>query len=210
MVRVGGPWIGQLGLRLALAFVGVALAAVASVILLGLVTTSGDINELSKGEQLDLTHATAIGVAAAYDRAGWSRENLAPLADLVVSAGAGMRVMDKAGNVILSSPNFDSDGPAPQRTEPVVVRGQRVGRVAIKFGDTGFGAAIMRFEAQRWQVRMGASALAAVIALGVPLPVSRRVTAPAECLIHTAKALSRGGTGERTGKARGFGEDHGL
>src|SRR5216683_6583281 len=88
MVRVGGLWIGQLGLRLALAFVGVAFAAVASVILLGLVTTSGDINELSKGEQLDLTHATAIGVAAAYDRAGWSRENLVPLADLVVSAGA--------------------------------------------------------------------------------------------------------------------------
>src|SRR5258707_9417570 len=97
MVRVGGPWIGQLGLRLALAFVGVALAAVASVILLGLVTTSGDINELSKGEQLDLTHATAIGVAAAYDRAWWSRENLIPLANPVVSARAGMRVMGKAG-----------------------------------------------------------------------------------------------------------------
>ena len=206
MVRVGGPWIGQLGLRLALAFVGVALAAVASVILLGLVTTSGDINELSKGEQLDLTHATAIGVAAAYDRAGWSRENLVPLADLVVSAGAGMRVMDKAGNVILSSPNFDSDGPAPQRTEPVVVRGQRVGRVAIKFGDTGFGAAIMRFEAQRWQVRMGASALAAVIALVVALLVSRRITAPVDTLIKTARARGRGELGTRAGKVRGFGE----
>src|SRR5260370_22462929 len=106
MVRVGGPWIGQLGLRLALAFVGVALAAVASVILLGLVTTSGDINELSKGEQLDLTHATAIGVAAAYDRAGWSRESLVPLASLVVSAGAGIRAMDHAGGVILSVPHI--------------------------------------------------------------------------------------------------------
>src|SRR5258706_1938582 len=96
MVRVGGPWIGQLGLRLALAFVGVALAAVASVILLGLVTTSGDINELSKGEQLDLTHATAIGVAAADDPAGWSRENPIFLAQLVVIAGAGMQEMGQA------------------------------------------------------------------------------------------------------------------
>src|SRR5258708_10215954 len=128
MVRVGGLWIGQLGLRLALAFVGVALAAVASVILLGLVTTSGDINELSKGEQLDLTHATAIGLSAAYDRAGWSREKPVPLADLVVSAGAGMRVMDKAGNVILSSTNFTSYAPAPQPTYPGVVSVHRVGR----------------------------------------------------------------------------------
>src|SRR5258707_15731140 len=97
MVRGGGLWIGQLGLRLALAFVGVAFAAVASVILLGLVTTSGDINELSKGEQLDLTHATAIGVAAAYGRAGWARGDLVSLADLGVRAGAGRRGVGKGG-----------------------------------------------------------------------------------------------------------------
>jgi two-component system sensor histidine kinase BaeS len=206
MARAGGPWIGQLGLRLALAFVGVALAAVASVILLGLVTTSMDINELTNAEQVDLAQATATGAAAAYDSAAWSREELAPLAELVARAGAGVQVMDKAGKVIVSSPNFARIGPGTERTEPVVVGGQRVGRVAIKFGDTGLGAAIMRFEAQRWQVRMGASALAAVIALVVALVVSRRITAPVDTLIKSARAHGRGDLGARAGDVRGFGE----
>jgi two-component system sensor histidine kinase BaeS len=206
MARAGGPCIGQLGLRVALGFVAVAFAAVASVILLGLVTTSTDINELTRAEQLDLTQATATGAAAAYDHAAWSREDLAPLADLVVRAGAGVQVMGKAGKVIVSSPNFARIGPAPERTEPVVVGGQRVGRVALKFGDTGMGAAIMRFEAQGWQVRMGASALAAVIALVVGLLMSRRITAPVDTLIKAARARGRGELGARAGDVRGFGQ----
>jgi two-component system sensor histidine kinase BaeS len=81
-----------------------------------------------------------------------------------------------------------------------------VGRVLIRFGDTGLGAAIARFEAQRWGIRIGATAVAAVLALVVALLVSRRITAPVESLIQTARARGRGELGARAGDVRGIGQ----
>ncbi len=51
-----------------------------------------------------------------------------------------------------------------------------------------------------------AAGVAALIALLVALLLSRRITAPVESLIETARARGRGELGARAGDVRGLGE----
>ena len=89
--------IGGLGLRLALVFVAVALAAVAAVMMLGSMTTNRDIHHLIRQQRASLTRATAIAAGVAYGTAGWPRADLAALTDLVAHAGAAVQVRNLAG-----------------------------------------------------------------------------------------------------------------
>ncbi len=205
MARPGRPWIGQLGLRLALAFVGVALAAVITSILLGTVSTNHDIAELIKGQHRDLAKAVADSAAAGYERGHWVPAMLTPLIDVVVPAGTAVQVRDLGGHQIRASRNFGK--PAGRGiSAPVVADGHMVGSVTVKFAATGLGGTISRFQARRWPSRITAAGVAAVIALIVALIVSRRITAPVESLIETARARARGQPGSRAGDVRGLGE----
>jgi len=206
MARARGPWIGQLGLRLALAFVGVALAAVASSALIGAVTTSRDLDQLISGQHSDLTRACAMAAGKAYGHVGWQRAQLAPLTDLVAQAGAAAQVTNKAGRVVHSSLDFSSHGRGAQLTDPVIVRGRRVGWVTVRFDDAGLGAAVEQFQDQRWTARILAAGVAALFALIVALVVSRRITAPVDRLIDAARARGRGEVGACASDVRGFGE----
>jgi signal transduction histidine kinase len=205
MAKRARPWIGQLGLRLALAFVGVALAAVIASILLGTVTTNRDIAELIRGQHRDLARAAADAAAAAYQRGHWEPADLRPLLDVVVPAGTAVQVRDLGGQPIKTSRNFGALA-GPGISAPVVAEGGQVGTVTVKFADTGLGQTITRFQAQRWPSRITAAGVAAVIALVVALFVSRRITAPVESLIETARARARGQPGSRAGDVRGLGE----
>ncbi|HUZ52723.1 MAG TPA: HAMP domain-containing sensor histidine kinase [Streptosporangiaceae bacterium] len=206
MTRARGPLIGGLGLRLALVFIAVALAAVAAVITLGSMTTTRDVHHLIRQQRLGLTRATAIAAGVAYGNAGWPRADLAPLTDLVAHTGAAVQVRNLAGQVIDASPGFASRHHGPQLSEPVRVRGRRVGMVAVRFDDSGLGAAIQRFQAHRWRARITAASAAALIALVAALLISRRITSSVDRLIRTARARSRGELGARAGDVTGFGE----
>ncbi len=206
MARSRGPWIGQLGLRLALAFVGVALAAVASSVIIGAVTTSREVGQLSSEQHSDLTKAFAMAAEKAYGHVGWQRASLVPLTDLVAQAGAAARVTSVTGQVVHHSPGFARYSSKTQLTHPVVVRGRRVGWVTVRFDDQGLGGAIERFQDQRWPARMLAAGVAALFALLVALVVSRRITAPVDRLIDAARAKARGEVGARASDVRGFGE----
>jgi signal transduction histidine kinase len=206
MGRPARPWIGRLGLQLALAFVGVAIAAVFASILLGAVTTSRNIDELVKGQHKDLAQATANSAAAAYHRGHWVPADLAVLFDFVKRAGAVVQVRTGSGQVIRSSRGFDAVDPASQVNANVTAGGVRVGSVAVRFDNVGLGQTIQTFRAQRWPARIGAAGVAAVIALLVALLLSRRITAPVESLIETARARGRGEPGARAGDVRGLGE----
>ncbi len=206
MARSGRPWIGRLGLQLALAFVGVALAAVAASIALGTVTTNHDINELIKGQHRDIAHATAEAAASAYSRGRLTSAALKPLLRILIPAGAAVQVRDLSGNVISQSGNFTELIRGPVVKDWVRVGGAKVGRVVVKFDKQGLDQTITRFQAQRWPSRIGAAGVAAVIALIVALLLSRRITAPVESLIATARARSNGAQGARAGDVRGIGE----
>jgi signal transduction histidine kinase len=205
MAKPGRPWIGQLGLRLALAFVGVALAAVIASILLGTVTTDRDVAELIKGQHRDLAQVAADAAAAAYHRGHWVRAELTPLLDVVVPAGTAVQVRDLRGHKIRTSSNFGKLA-GPGISAAVVADNDVVGSVTVRFADTGLTETITKFQAQRWPSRITAAGVAAVIALIVALLLSRRITAPVESLIETARARARGQPGSRAGDVRGLGE----
>jgi two-component system, OmpR family, sensor histidine kinase BaeS len=207
MANSGRPWIGQLGLRLALAFVGVALAAVLASILLGTVTTSRDVDELIAGQHKDFAQATAKAAATAYHRGHWAHKDLAPLLDFVRRAGAVVEVRASDGQPIASSRRFGAVSPVAAITSFVkTAGGARIGSVTVKFDNQGLGETIARFQAQRWPSRIGAAGVAALIALIVALLVSRRITAPVDRLIEMARARGRGEPGARAGDVRGIGE----
>ncbi len=207
MAKPGRPWIGQLGLRLALAFVGVALAAVLASILLGAVSTSRDVDELIAGQHKDLAQATAKAAAAAYHSGHWQATDLNTLLDFVKRAGAVVEVRARDGRPVRSSFHFGAVNPASAIHLAVRTRsGVKVGSVTVRFDNRGLGETITRFQAQRWPSRIGAAGVAAVIALIVALLLSRRITAPVDSLIETARARGRGEFGARAGDVRGLGE----
>lgn len=206
MAKSGGPWIGQLGLRLSLAFVGVALAAVGVAILLSSLTVSTDVDQLLRQQQKDLTRAAAVAAAAAYGNQGWPRADLSPLTDFVAQAGAGVQVRNAAGRVVDHSPGFSTFRAGPGFRHKVVVRGRRVGTVIVKYNDRGLGAAVATFEGQRFRARVTAAGVAALLALIVALLVSRRITAPVDKMMQAVRARGRGQQNARVGDVRGLSE----
>lgn len=206
MAGVGGPWIGRIGLRLALVFVAVAFAAVAAAVLFGSVTTNADVNHLIRTQRSDAARATAIAAAVAYDHRGWQRADLNALTKLVTEAGAGVQLRDMAGQVIHASPGFASYRAGTQISRPVTVRGRQVGSVAIRFGHTGLSADVERFQAQHWHAWISAAGVAGVIALIAAVFVSLRITVSVDRLIKTARARGRGEPDARAGHVGGFGE----
>ncbi len=206
MGKARGPWIGQLGLRLALAFVGVALAAVASSAIISAVTTSREVDQLVSKQHSALTRAFAMAAAKAYDHAGWDAGRLAPLAELVAQAGAAVQVTNLTGQVVQHSQGFLRYAPTSQLARRVVVRGRQVGWVRVRFDDTGLGGAVEQFQDQRWPTRILAAGVAALFALLVALVISRRITAPVDALIRAARARGRGEVVGRASDVRGLGE----
>src|SRR5579872_1829536 len=87
------------GLRLALAFLSVALAAVA--LLAGLTATlaAADVSDLTSQQRTDLTGAIAAAAAAAWDRGdSWASADLSPVLDLATRTGAEAQIRDQSGH----------------------------------------------------------------------------------------------------------------
>src|SRR5690242_13509329 len=99
-----------IGLRLALAFIGVALAAVALLALLAAAFAAADVANLASRQRSDLTSAIAVAASAAWNRNdSWAGANLAPVVDLATRTGADVEILDQAGQPIAASPAFRGD-----------------------------------------------------------------------------------------------------
>src|ERR1700752_4693083 len=100
MAKAGHYWISRLGLRLALVFVAVALAAVAAVVFFGSMTTNRAINRMLYQQHADLAGAGATASKAAYTKHGWRRGDLTAATDLAQHAGAEVQVTNRTGMVV--------------------------------------------------------------------------------------------------------------
>jgi two-component system, OmpR family, sensor histidine kinase BaeS len=206
MSRITGPWIGRLGLRLTLVFVAVALAAVSAAVIFGSIATSDNVDQLISKQRAGAVQATAVTAAAAYDHAGWQRADLSALTMVLSKAGAAVRVRNAAGRVIGVSPDFASRSDQPELTEPVRLRGQRIGDVTLRFGHTGLAGAVEQFQAHRWPAWIMAAGVAAFIALVTALLLAGRITGSLDRLIRVARARGRGDLTVRVGDVGGFSE----
>jgi two-component system, OmpR family, sensor histidine kinase BaeS len=200
MARTGDT--APLGMRLSLAFVAVALSAVALLTVLTVVFVNADVNQLSDAQRAKLSQAMSAVVGASRSEAGnWSRTNFMSAADLAGKIDADISVTNTVGAVVMASPRF-ATGTGPVNLDPVVVDGQRVGSVAVRFRP-GLGTADRRLRTEFWRAIAGAAGLAALLALIVAIAVSRRLTRPVVRLIEVANAVGSGDRSARVGRFRG-------
>ncbi|HEY2553298.1 MAG TPA: HAMP domain-containing sensor histidine kinase [Streptosporangiaceae bacterium] len=202
LARQGGA--GPAGLRLALAFVSVALAAVALLAGLTAYYDSADVSHLATRQQTQLTQAVSLAAAAAWDQTdSWSGADLSPVLQLADQIGADVQVRNTAGRPVASSLGFAAQSAQSEMTSPVSIRGAQVGDVTLRFKDSGVAGTHTRLRGHLLRAIIGAAGAAALLALLVGLVVSRRISSPVTRLIDVVRAMGRGDRTARAGKVKG-------
>lgn len=202
-----GP-LGSIGIRLALAFLVVAVGAI--VVLSGLVLAAArrDVSHLVRQHQDDTLNGVIQAAAVAYIEAGgWASAELNLATALAEDGGATVEVLDATGRLVAATP-----APAP-RTESgavlsrtVVVADQPVGLARLRFVERGLPSPERRLrDALAREVAAGAG-LAALFALAVAVTVSRRISRPVLALTSAVRAVERGDSTARVGAHNAPGE----
>ena len=198
---------GTLGLRLALAFLSVALAAVALLAGLTAAFAAADVSTLASQQRTDLAKAIAVAAGVAWERNDntWSSVDLSLVFDQATQTGEAVQILDQNGHVVQSSAGFAAAS-GPQRSPPIVVHGQRVGTAVVRSTGSGVNAADRVLKAALLRAIAGAAGLAALLALLTGLAVARRITRPVTRLIAVTRAMAAGDRAARVGQIRAAGE----
>lgn len=195
-----------LALRLALAFVAVALAAVALLAGLTAAFAASDVSSLASQQRQELTGAIALAAGAVWDQNGtWAGTGLSPVLDLAARTGTNVQVRDAAGHAVASSKGFAGQT-GPQASAPVLVGGQQVGTVVARSTGSGLYAADRVLQTALLRAIAGAAGLAALLALATALVMARRITRPVARLITATQAMAGGDRDARVGEIRAPGE----
>jgi signal transduction histidine kinase len=198
---------GPIALRLALAFVAVALAAVAVLAGLTAVFAATDVSQLASRQRTELTAAIVVAAGAAWQRTdSWAGADLLPVLDLAARTGAAVQIHDQSGRLIASSPGFATHRGSPQVSLPVQAGGQHVGQALVRFTGSGLGGADQALQNALLTAIAGAAGLAALLALLTGLAAARRITRPVEALIAATRAMGAGDRTARAGPIRAPGE----
>ena len=202
----GGQRGSTLGLRLALAFLGVSLAAVALLAVLAAVFSAVDVSQLANRQRNELAGAFAVAAAGSWsaDR-GWAGADLDPVRDLAQRGGVQLELRDNAGHSVASTTGFAADV-EPKSTVPVVVKGRQVGTVLVGLTASGLGGADNILRTALLRAIAGTAGLAALLALITGLGVARRITRPVNRLIRVTRAMAAGDRSARAGRVSGPGE----
>jgi two-component system sensor histidine kinase BaeS len=193
---------GPLGIRLALAFVAVAVLAVAIVAGLAVVFSDRDISMLLQQRRDDLTRTLSLDAISTYNtgRPGWSDVDLGPALNLAASSGTEVAVLDQGGQVVATNLAGPQTGTVRQA---LVLDGHRIGTLLVRFSGRGLTSSADNLRGSLVRAVIGAAVLAALLALAVALVVSRRITRPVTRLIGSARAMSSGDRQARVGPVPG-------
>ena len=195
-----------IGLRLALAFLGVALVAIALLAGLTAVFSGADVSALAARQRAQLASAVAVAAGAAYDRKNsWAAAYLGPVLDLTTRTGADVQIRNATGRPVASSPGFDGHS-GTQFSWPVKADGRRVGTAVMRFSGSGLGGAEHTLRTALLRAIAGAAGLAALVALVTGLAVARRITRPVERIITVTRAMGGGDRAARVGPVAAPGE----
>jgi two-component system sensor histidine kinase BaeS len=197
---------GTLGLRLALAFLGIALAAVALLAGLTAAFAAADVSHLAAQQRDYLARAAALTAGLAWDQNNtWTHADLPLVLDQAAGMGAAVQIRDQNGRIIATSPDF-AGASGPQTSPAIIVRGQRVGTALVRPTGSGLGAADHVLKTALLRAIAGAAGLAALLALLTGLAVARRITRPVIRLIAVTRAMAGGDRAARVGEIRAAGE----
>jgi two-component system, OmpR family, sensor histidine kinase BaeS len=200
MARSGGS--GPIRLRLALAFIGVALLAVALLAGLTAAFAAADVSTLAAQQRQQLTQAMTVLAGAAWEAgSGWSAADLRTMIDAGRGIGADIQVSDNAGRIVATSPGF-SAATQPAQPAAVIVGGRRVGTVTVRLTGRGIPAARDFLRSALLRAIVSAAGLAALLALVAGLLAARRITRPVSRLIEVTQAMGHGDRAVRVGEIR--------
>lgn len=199
------PLLGPLGVRLALAFLTVAVAAIAVFAALIMMSARNEVSGLTDRQREDDLVATAIAAGDAYQRTeGWTTANLAGAAAVAARSQATLTIVDADGEVVaaptdaLASMMTQMHGVAAvdtPRGDPVsaavVVDGEPVGAVMLRFPTQAMDAERHVRDALARTAILGVL-IAAAVAIVIALYVSVRVTRPVTALTTAAGDLAAG------------------
>jgi len=197
--------VGQLGRRLALAFIAVALAAIAVNATISAERLGSDINRVAMQQESSLAQAVAATSGAAYQGTTWRHADLDPVFRLAERGMAAVQVRDNSGRVVGSMRRFHDSPQVNQTIRPIFLRGRQIGQVTVRFSSQSLGATVRNFEAARWQSRLLAAGIAALLALVVSIVVARAITRPLEALLVAVRARGAGVRSARIKTVRGTG-----
>lgn len=203
----------RLAIRLAAAFVLVAVSAV--LVLAGLTVLSArrEVSALVERQHRADAEAAAAAAARAYEAAGgWAGAQLAPAGAIAARAGASLRVSAPDGQLIgvptdvLGPMHARMHGPATTPAAPgddvaaaVVVDGTRVGEVTLTFPAGDLPAAEGQVQDALARTAVVGTILAAAVAAVFALFVATRLTRPLRALTAAAQRLAGG---DLTARAR--------
>ncbi len=207
MTDAGAAGTGPLAVRLALAFVAVALAAVAVLAGLTAAFAATDVAQLASSQRHQLTAAIAVAAGAAWERdRSWSGADLKPVLDLAARTGADVQIRDAAGRPVATSARFARHAADPQSAVPVIVHGQRAGLAVARFTGAGLAGADQSLRGALLRAIAGTAGLAALLALAAGLTAARVITRPVRRLIAAVRAMGGGDRAARVGPIRAPGE----
>ena len=195
-------------MRLAAAFVAVAVAAVAVVAAVTFVAQRSDVAKLADASR----KSTAAAMTSALDnafraRGGWAGADLQPAVVLAGDAGAEVELDSSDGAVLLRSGPLGLLGSpgAARLTSPLVVEGRRVGTVRLAFPAGGLSPADRRLRSELGSAVGLSAGLAILAALVVAFVVTRLLVRPIRRLTKAARGVEVGRR-ELAGVADGPGE----
>jgi two-component system sensor histidine kinase BaeS len=198
--------VGPLTARLALAFLAVAMGALALLSVLMLVAATRDVADLARRQQDQTAGDVASEAGTAYAAAGgWGGADLDTAVALARLGGGTVVVLDESGQPV----NGAALAPAPQRLvrRDVVLDGKgRVGTVLVGFSNAGLPGADRHLRNALVGTVAAGAGLAALLALGAAVVVSRRITRPVVALTETAQAVEAGDRSARVGRISAPGE----
>jgi two-component system sensor histidine kinase BaeS len=222
-IVTGRRLLSPLGVRLTLAFLAVAMAAVAVFAALIVVASRSEVSGLSDQRRRDDLSATAAAAADAYVRAGgWEGADLFSVATVAAGGQATLAILDSDGVVIaaptdqLAAMMARMHGLAAVDTprgdpvsQAVVVDGRTVGAVMLRFPTETMDAERHVRDALSRAAVTG-TLIAGAVALIVALYVSVRVTRPVTALTSAAGDLAAGRRDTRVDLTDAPGELHSL
>jgi two-component system sensor histidine kinase BaeS len=194
----------SLGARLALGFLGVALAAIALLTGLTVAFAAADVSQLVSQQRADLTSAIAAAAGAGWDRAdGWRDADLSAALELASRTGAEARILDASGSPVASSAHFAAQAGKPQFSANITVRRERVGSAIVRFSGSGLGTADHALRTALVRAVAAAAGVAALLALLAGLAVARRLSRPVGQIISVTRAMGSGERSARVGHVEG-------
>lgn len=212
--------MSPLGLRLAAAFVVVAVAALTVLAALVVVSSRSGVSDLVADVHDEDARAAAVAAAQAYERAGgWSGADLAPAVAIAARGQATLSVRDANGSLLSASTDelaemmllmhgvqlADTDRGDPVRSV-VVVDNVEVGAVELRFPDSHLPTPERQIRSVLFRNVLLGALLSVLVAVAVAVFVARRVTRPIVALTAAVEGVGAGEPGVRVDLADAPGE----